>query len=106
MKRILLVSALAVSAACLAQEKVVLPPLPSVVFRPTAVRSDEKPVVVETKREIVADNGLFQRIAAVREILASPDGYAPLNVIPIGNPAEDPAVKNKWNPAKIHADRW
>ncbi len=46
------------------------------------------------------------RIAAVREILAIPDGYAPLNVIPIGYPAEDPAVKNKWNPAKIHADRW
>lgn len=47
-----------------------------------------------------------ERIAIVREILAIPDGYAPLNVIPIGYPAEDPAVKNKWNPAKIHADRW
>ena len=46
------------------------------------------------------------RIAAVREILAIPDGYAPLNIIPLGYPAEDPAVKNKWNPAKIHADRW
>ena len=47
-----------------------------------------------------------ERIAAVREILAIPDGYAPLNILPIGYPAEDPAVKNKWNPAKIHADRW
>ena len=47
-----------------------------------------------------------ERIATVREILAIPDGYAPLNVIPIGYPAEDPAVKDKWNPAKIHADRW
>lgn len=47
-----------------------------------------------------------ERIEAVREILAIPDGYAPLNVIPIGYPAEDPSVKNKWNPAKIHADRW
>ena len=46
------------------------------------------------------------RIAAVREILAIPDGYAPLNIIPIGYPAEDPVAKNKWNPAKIHADRW
>ena len=46
------------------------------------------------------------RIAAVREILAIPDGYLPLNVIPIGYPAEDPPVKDKWNPAKIHADRW
>ena len=47
-----------------------------------------------------------ERIAIVREILSIPDGYAPLNVIPIGYPAEDPAVKNKWNPAKIHADWW
>ena len=46
------------------------------------------------------------RVAKVREILSIPDGYAPLNIIPIGYPAEDPAVKNKWNPAKIHADRW
>ena len=46
------------------------------------------------------------RIAAVREILAIPDGYLPLNVIPIGHPAEDPPVKDKWNPAQIHADRW
>ncbi len=46
------------------------------------------------------------RIAAVREILAIPEGYMPLNVIPIGYPAEDPAPKNKWNPAKIHADQW
>ena len=46
------------------------------------------------------------RIAAVREILAIPEGYAPLNIIPIGYPAEDPPVKDKWNPAKLHADRW
>ena len=47
-----------------------------------------------------------ERVAIVREILAIPDGYAPLNVIPIGYPAEDPAVKDKWAPTKIHADRW
>ncbi len=47
-----------------------------------------------------------ERVAIVREILAIPDGYSPLCVIPIGYPAEDPAVKDKWNPAKIHADRW
>lgn len=27
-------------------------------------------------------------------------------VIPVCYPAEDLAVKDKWNPAKIHADRW
>lgn len=47
-----------------------------------------------------------ERIAAVREILSIPDGYAPLCVIPIGYAAESPAVKDKWNPAKIHVDRW
>ena len=46
------------------------------------------------------------RVAAVREILAIPDGYAPLNVIPLGYPAENPPVKDKWNPAKVHTDRW
>lgn len=46
------------------------------------------------------------RVAAVREILSIPDGYMPLNVIPVGYPAENPPVKDKWNPAKIHYDKW
>ena len=46
------------------------------------------------------------RIAVVREVLAIPEGYAPLNVIPLGYPAEDPPPKDKWNPAKIHRDTW
>ncbi len=46
------------------------------------------------------------RIAAVREILAIPVGYMPLNIIPIGYPAENPVPKDKWTPAKIHVDRW
>ena len=46
------------------------------------------------------------RIAKVREILAIPEGYMPLNVIPLGYPAENPPAKDKWNPEKIHADRW
>jgi len=46
------------------------------------------------------------RIAAVRRILQIPEGYMPLNIIPIGAPAENPPPKDKWNPAKIHHDRW
>ncbi len=46
------------------------------------------------------------RIAAVRRILGIPAGFAPLNIVPIGYPADSPAVKNKWNPAKIHHDKW
>lgn len=30
----------------------------------------------------------------------------PLNIIPIGYAAENPPPKDKWNPAKIHTDRW
>ena len=47
-----------------------------------------------------------ERIAAVRETLGIPDGYLPLNVIPLGYPAEDPTPKDKWNPAKVHRDQW
>jgi len=46
------------------------------------------------------------RIAAVRKIVGIPEGYAPLNVIPIGAPAENPPSKDKWNPSKVHHDRW
>ena len=46
------------------------------------------------------------RVAIVREVLAIPDGYAPLNVIPLGYPAENPPPKDKWNPAKVHHDKW
>ena len=46
------------------------------------------------------------RVRIVREILAIPEGYMPLNVIPLGYPAEDPPAKDKWNPAKIHYERW
>ena len=46
------------------------------------------------------------RVAVVREVLAIPEGYAPLNVIPLGYPAENPPPKDKWNPAKVHHDSW
>ena len=46
------------------------------------------------------------RVAAVRDILSIPEGFMPLNVIPIGYAAEDPSPKDKWNSAKIHIDRW
>jgi len=35
-----------------------------------------------------------------------PEGYAPLNVIPLGYPKEPVQAKNKWNESKIHKDRW
>ena len=47
-----------------------------------------------------------ERVAAVRGTLKIPEGYAPLNLIPIGYPAENPPPKDKWTPAKVHHDRW
>ena len=47
-----------------------------------------------------------ERVAVVREVLSIPEGYAPLNVIPLGYPAENPSPKDKWNPAKVHHDKW
>ena len=46
------------------------------------------------------------RVAVVREVLSIPEGYAPLNVIPLGYSAENPMPKDKWNSAKVHHDRW
>lgn len=42
-----------------------------------------------------------QRIATVRTLLKLPDHIIPLNVIPIGYPAQQPAPKEKWDPAKV-----
>lgn len=47
-----------------------------------------------------------ERIAAVRDIVKIPAGYLPLNVIPLGYPAENPPPKDKWNSAKVHYDVW
>lgn len=47
-----------------------------------------------------------ERIAPIREILGIPEGYMPLNLVTIGYPAQYPPPKDKWNPAKVHRDRW
>ena len=39
------------------------PPVPTPVFRPALLRENEKPVIVETAREIVAENALYSRVA-------------------------------------------
>lgn len=35
-----------------------------------------------------------------------PCRVVPLNVIPIGYPAENPALKQKWDPAKVRCNGW
>ncbi len=47
-----------------------------------------------------------QRVGQLKDMLAIPDSIVPLNVIPIGYPAENPEPKDKWNPSKIHYEKW
>lgn len=47
-----------------------------------------------------------QRVGQLKEMLDIPDGIIPLNVIPIGYPAENPEPKDKWNPSEIHYETW
>lgn len=46
------------------------------------------------------------RVVHLRRILGIPPTHLPLNVIPIGYPAENPPPKNKWKPERIHKDQW
>ena len=46
------------------------------------------------------------RVRAVRNVLGLPRHVVPLNVIPIGYPAENPAPKQKWDPAKVRRTGW
>ena len=71
-----------------------------------AAKADGEPGLFET---IAARTGVYpgeDRVAVVREVLAIPEGYAPLNVIPLGYPAENLTPKDKWNPSKVHYDKW
>jgi nitroreductase len=47
-----------------------------------------------------------ERIAAVRQAVCIPDHVLPLCVVPIGYPAKDEPIKNKWKPEKIHLNQW
>lgn len=42
----------------------------------------------------------------IQEILALPEHIVPLAVIAIGHPAENPDVRYRFEPEKIHYERW
>jgi nitroreductase len=46
------------------------------------------------------------RMESVKMILVIPPDVIPLNVIPIGHPTGVDQPKNKFNPKKIHKERW
>lgn len=46
------------------------------------------------------------RVALISDLLKLPDEIIPLAFVPIGEPAVKNEPKDKWNPAKIHIDKW
>ena len=46
------------------------------------------------------------RIAAVKKLLNLPEPVIPLNIIPIGYPAERKAKENRFDPSRLHQNRW
>lgn len=46
------------------------------------------------------------RMALIRKTLNIPDNVIPLNVIPIGYPAGADTPRNKFEPGKIHWEKW
>lgn len=48
----------------------------------------------------------MQRVEKLKEMLCLPDDIIPLNVIPIGYPAQDPKPKDKWKPGNVHFESW
>lgn len=49
---------------------------------------------------------ISERVAKLSELLQLPDSILPLNVIPVGYPAESPQPKDKWKPENIHHNTW
>lgn len=47
-----------------------------------------------------------ERVEQLKEMLNIPEDIVPLNVIPIGYPADDPTPKDKWNPDAIHYESY
>lgn len=47
-----------------------------------------------------------EKINVVKETLGLPGHITPLNVIPVGIPAQEPEVKQKHDAERIHLDAW
>lgn len=47
-----------------------------------------------------------ERVAFLQKLLDLPENIVPLNVVPIGYPAENPEPKDKWKPENIHYEKW
>lgn len=48
----------------------------------------------------------MNRVTMVQQLLGLPEHIIPLCVVPVGVPAEQPAVNNKYKPENIHYNGW
>lgn len=46
------------------------------------------------------------RTAGIRKLLNLPDHIMPLNIIPLGYPVEKRVYQDRFNPAKVHYEKW
>lgn len=46
------------------------------------------------------------RERAVREVLNVPDGLVPFALVPVGEPAEQPKLEDRYDPSRVHRDGW
>lgn len=46
------------------------------------------------------------RISTIQEVLGIPEPWTPLALIPVGCPAGEHWPKDKWDPAKVHYNKW
>lgn len=49
---------------------------------------------------------LSERVADVRAICSLPESVVPMGLMVIGHPAKEGQPKDKWDPSKIHYNRW
>ncbi len=47
-----------------------------------------------------------ERVRGLRRVLGIPDHMMPFAFIPIGRPAETPALKSRYTPERVHTNRW
>ena len=48
----------------------------------------------------------MERVKMVQEMLSLPEHIVPLCIVPVGVPAEQPAVKEKFDAGRVHYNRW
>ncbi|NMC63220.1 MAG: nitroreductase family protein [SAR324 cluster bacterium] len=47
-----------------------------------------------------------ERVKEIKEAFEIPDNIIPLNVIPIGYPGEEKGASNRYDPNRIHMNKW